>query len=154
MDRYIKHYRTINVITVHNSNNPQHWIFGNWAREMYFFDCNFSDGIKNKNNFITEKLYITSRSKKQLKINWKNCPNLKKIKLDIEDIDLNGIENSKNLEVIFLNVKNKKIDICQFNKLNNLKLLITSNKELINSNLNIKFNIILEDCFTIENHKF
>jgi hypothetical protein len=156
MDRYIKHYRTLKMVTVNNCNNPQHWIFGNWAKEMYFFDCNFNDTIKNKNNFITEKLYITSRLKKQLKINWKNFPNLKKIKLEIDDIDLNEIENCKKLEIIFLNIKNKnkKIDICQLNKLTNLKLLITNNKQLINSNVNRKFNISLDDSLTIEKHTF
>lgn len=97
-----RHDKALKVLDIAHTNNPQHWIFCNWPKKVYFNYCTITDKIDPVNITNTEELSIICHNiinsrKKKLQINWGKFPNLKLLHIEAYDIELKGIENCQKL---------------------------------------------------------
>ena len=125
---FSKHYKTLKYIYIKNVSEPETWLVSVWPSKVEFLNCNHYK-IDPYNITNTEELIIIQNYfyKKKLKINWYKFPKLKKIHIEIYDIDISGLHNCKNLEYIYLTSKNNNVILSKdiFN-IQNLKYLFTN----------------------------
>jgi hypothetical protein len=104
-----QHDKSLQILDIAHTNNPQHWIFCKWPKKIFLNYCTLTDKIDPPTETKTEELHITCHNiinnrKKKLQINWKKFPNLKSLYIEAYDVDLEGLEKCQKLV-------NKKIKI-------------------------------------------
>ena len=130
-EMYNSHYRTLISMSLSHMNNPQHWIFGNWCKKVSLINCILTDKIDPTKPCLEEELSIYNiyniYKNIPIRINWKKFPKLKILKLDVYDIELENIESCSNLEVVYINLNNKKKDFTSnLKSLKKIKVLLTN----------------------------
>ena len=83
MKRIVMHRRRMETLNVHCINDPVPWI-PYWSKTVKFVMCSFDKNtIDPKKKVTTEYLHIrTKLNKNDIKINYENFPNLKKILIE------------------------------------------------------------------------
>lgn len=101
-----KHQRTIQSLWLTGLDNPQNWIPISWPKQVVIETCTIYTKIDPLLVSSTENLKISSVNG-NIEINWLKFPKLKKLNLYVTDINFNGIENCKDIEHIFIEVKTR-----------------------------------------------
>lgn len=124
-----KHNLTLNKVSIiKNMIDPQNFMPLAWPKSVIIYYSKFSN-ILNPDALKTEELKIFSLHKtnnNSIKIDWFKFQNLKKLYLYCEDVDLNGLENCKHIENIFIYLLNTKTIDKVIGSLKNLKCIITN----------------------------
>jgi len=108
----IKHKRTLNMFHIYGIKDPHLWLY-KWPKTVYFVSCNFYKGVIDPYTKVdTENLSIIDYNKHKLIINWKKFPNLIYLNLECDDVEMNGIEECKNLKKIVLKKSTTTIIKC------------------------------------------
>ena len=128
INMYYSH-KKLKVFNIHRLFNPQVWLHVEWVNCVYMYYCKFNSIIKPPLSLKTEKLHIYDSKESKIIIDWLKFPNLKSLYLDCYDVELKGIEKCKNLESIFIQVKNSCInDLNNVGSLSKLKYFISNFK--------------------------
>ena len=122
------HNKTLQSVHVSHIQNPQYYMNGTWPKNVLINFCRINSQI-NPTTTKTEKLKIEQiyyHTYKKM-INWNKFTKLKVLYLSCTDIDFTGFENCKDLEIIFIELKNAdKVVLPNISSLKNLKHLITN----------------------------
>jgi hypothetical protein len=148
LNLYYSH-KKLKVFNIYRLCNPQVWLYVEWVNCVYMHYCKFSSIIKPPLSLKTEKLHIYNSKESKLIIDWMKFPNLKSLYLDCYDIDLKGIEKCKNLETIFIQVKNELIkDLNNIGSLKKLRYFISNFKV---QNITTFYSQYLTQCLVEKN---
>lgn len=106
--RYCDHVKSIISVSIYTITDPQYWIPSVWPKKVYFKRTRITEIISPPLS-ITEDLQIIDLDKHNhssdlVRIDWKKLPKLKRLNLDVVNIDFTGIEACKDLEIIFITV--------------------------------------------------
>lgn len=101
------HFRTINLIAIHNILNPQYSIC-KWPKKVFFFSCINKHIIDPTKETKTEILYIINDHSKYININWNKFPNLKYFEISDWNFNFETIDICKKL--INIVVRKQKIN--------------------------------------------
>lgn len=113
---YAKHYRTINYVTITYILDPHVWIPGNWCKNIYLFNCNFTSIIKPGKDNKTEELFITNSQDKKIIIDFANLKKLKNFYINCYDVELLNIEKCTELKLVRIDLKVKNKILPEFLK--------------------------------------
>ena len=91
IDRFVRHYKSINVCTFYHMTNPFLWM-PTWVKKVYFFNCKINTEINPRDATITEKLYVNNYVSNELSINWKKFPMLKELYIENCTVNFEGIK--------------------------------------------------------------
>lgn len=132
INMYHKAVKSLKRLEIRNLHDPITWItYRRWPETVIFNNCNMSCKIIDPLPSITEKLIIRENrhihNGKMLHINWCKFPKLRVLDIYTYNINLEGIEDCKDLEVICIDVSmmNIKIPTC-FANFQNLTFLVTN----------------------------
>jgi hypothetical protein len=148
-----KHEKTLKTLFIYNLNNPSPWIPISWPKSVNIYYSCISEKLSPSLS-RTEKLTISIFDfnfirNKTLKIDWKKFPSLKNIYFRIHDLDINGIEECKNLEIINITIIRVKGGISTdiiFNKIHDKILSLPFYN-------NIECNIYSDNCVYNNNNR-
>lgn len=106
--RYCDHVNSIISVSIYTITDPHYWIPSVWPKKVYFNRTRITEIISPPLS-ITEELQIIDFHKHNfpydlVRIDWKKLPKLKRLNLDVVNIDFTGIEACKDLEIIFITI--------------------------------------------------
>ena len=111
INMYSKAVKSLNKLEITNIYDPISWIiYQRWPRKVIFNNCNMGYRTIDPLPSITEILVIRENRNFQddnmLCINWCKFPKLRVLDIYTYNIDLEGIEKCKDLEVIRIDIQN------------------------------------------------
>lgn len=133
INMYSKAIKSLKKLEIANIYDPISWItYRRWPRTVVFSNCNMGYRTIDPLPSITESLIIREnrhlqQDYKMMRINWCKFPKLRVLDIYTYNVDLKGIENCKDLEVVRIDieVKDKIIPKC-FAEFRNLTFIATN----------------------------
>lgn len=131
INMYNKAFKSLRKIEITNIYDPISWIlYRRWPKTVIFNNCNMGHGNVDPLPSITENLIIREnrhlKTCNMLRINWCKFPKLRVLDIYTHNVDLEGIEVCKDLEVVRIDIETNdtKLPKC-FADFQNLRFLAT-----------------------------
>jgi hypothetical protein len=99
-------------LTMENINKPMPWIPTAWPKEMIFNRCFMGSKLADPPPSPTETLIVRDlfrhKHRHTLRINWCKLKKLRVLDIYVPDVDFTGLDECKELEVIRIDLDNKR----------------------------------------------